>query len=699
MTTVGSWRGLTGEDDLSAVLNVLSPLSILELDANNYMTSQVLTNGQVLVGSTGAMPVAASILGTANRVTVTGGPGTITLNGPQDIATTSSPSFVGMTLSGLTVSSLVATTAGDVLQSVTITNANGCNVSFTGATGVLACTMTQNLTTVGTPTFASETLTATSNQLVLGTTRTITITAPTPALASYTYTIQDAAANCNFVLSESAQTINGVKTFGGVPVFSALAVSTALYLDASKNLTGVALINGQLLIGSTGANPVAALITGTANQVIVTNGAGSIGLALPQSIDATSSPSFAGLKLTGLGLQLLSTNISGTLIGTSFASANGVATSLSGGALTISTAQDIRTTATPTFVSETLTATTNQVALGTTNVVTISSVAPTSSHVLTIPDSYQTFTPMSFLTTSCRTAQYTVNFFYSPIYSSTYSTTTTLLAADINKGVTYCTPAGNISLTTDNATNINNEVGGGSPPPFNNISIRWMLVNNSAFTVTLIAGVGVTCNMPNLVVPAYTSFSAVVHCTSAHAVDIWAATSPAVTGTANQVTVTTAASGLTLSLPQSIATTSAVTFASVTLTTSGGTPTALDYYETYTHTTNWNGAYGVAVAGNLKVTRVGRNVTVVYPQILGTCTVTNPLWMATNMPARFCPASDLYIPLGIAQTAAGVLNPNAIAFVAAAGNFQIHNSTGQTFPNAGNPTAGLGQGSSVSYSI
>jgi len=50
--------------------------------------------------------------------------------------------------------------------------------------------------------------------------------------------------------------------------------------------------NGQLLIGN-GTNYTLAALTGTANQVIVTPGAGSITLSLPQSINTTSSPSFA----------------------------------------------------------------------------------------------------------------------------------------------------------------------------------------------------------------------------------------------------------------------------------------------------------------------------------------------------------------------------------------------------------------------
>lgn len=69
--------------------------------------------------------------------------------------------------------------------------------------------------------------------------------------------------------------------------------------DASGNLKATAATNGQIPIGSTGAAPVIGTITGTANQVIVTNGAGSITLSLPQSINTTSSPTFAGLTSTG----------------------------------------------------------------------------------------------------------------------------------------------------------------------------------------------------------------------------------------------------------------------------------------------------------------------------------------------------------------------------------------------------------------
>lgn len=96
----------------------------------------------------------------------------------------------------------------------------------------------------------------------------------------------------------------GSPTIGG-PVTGSTPF-TVLRIDSGGNLDQVGpLTNGQLIVGSTGAQNVAATLTGTANQVIVTNGAGSITLSLPQNIAATSSPSFSQLSLNS-GLLLRS---------------------------------------------------------------------------------------------------------------------------------------------------------------------------------------------------------------------------------------------------------------------------------------------------------------------------------------------------------------------------------------------------------
>jgi hypothetical protein len=73
-----------------------------------------------------------------------------------------------------------------------------------------------------------------------------------------------------------------------------------------------ALTNGQLLIGSTGALPVAATLTGTTHQVNIATGAGSITLSTPQNIDATASPTFGGLTVSATTPVVTITTASGS---------------------------------------------------------------------------------------------------------------------------------------------------------------------------------------------------------------------------------------------------------------------------------------------------------------------------------------------------------------------------------------------------
>jgi len=58
--------------------------------------------------------------------------------------------------------------------------------------------------------------------------------------------------------------------------------------------------NGQIPIGSAGADPVVNEIDGTANQIIVINGAGTITLSAPQDLHTAANPTFAIPNLTGL---------------------------------------------------------------------------------------------------------------------------------------------------------------------------------------------------------------------------------------------------------------------------------------------------------------------------------------------------------------------------------------------------------------
>ncbi len=114
---------------------------------------------------------------------------------------------------------------------------------------------------------------------------------PTTATFADTYTAS------NLLYSNGANTVAGLATANsGVLVTNSTGVPSILG----------SMTNGQLVVGSTGATPVLATITGTTDQIVVTNGAGTITLSIPQSINTTSTPQFARL---GVGVAADATNI------------------------------------------------------------------------------------------------------------------------------------------------------------------------------------------------------------------------------------------------------------------------------------------------------------------------------------------------------------------------------------------------------
>lgn len=87
---------------------------------------------------------------------------------------------------------------------------------------------------------------------------------------------------------------------GGTNSGTALNNNRIMVSSGGAIVEAAALTNGQLLIGSTGAAPVAANITQTGTLgVVITNGAGSISLDTVQDIRTTASPSFVNATLSG----------------------------------------------------------------------------------------------------------------------------------------------------------------------------------------------------------------------------------------------------------------------------------------------------------------------------------------------------------------------------------------------------------------
>ena len=93
-------------------------------------------------------------------------------------------------------------------------------------------------------------------------------------------------------------------TYAGLKL-TGLTDDSLIYPSGGGTLTSLGVAaNGKIPIGSAGTTPVLAEITGTANQVVSTPGAGSITLSTPQDI-----PTEASMTLRGLSLRDTSSDI------------------------------------------------------------------------------------------------------------------------------------------------------------------------------------------------------------------------------------------------------------------------------------------------------------------------------------------------------------------------------------------------------
>jgi len=87
-------------------------------------------------------------------------------------------------------------------------------------------------------------------------------------------------------------------------------INGLMYYDDGGFTSLSAATNGQIPIGNTGNPPTLATLTGTTDQVDVTNAAGSITLSTPQDIATDSSVTFANVTdsaLTSTRVVLAST--------------------------------------------------------------------------------------------------------------------------------------------------------------------------------------------------------------------------------------------------------------------------------------------------------------------------------------------------------------------------------------------------------
>ena len=161
-TTISAAQwGYLGELDQSLV-QAASPTFVGATLSGLTASRLMATGGGSVVGSVANL--ASWVAGTANQVVVTDDTdGTITLSAPQDIAAASSPSFTGLTVSGLTATRIVATGAGGVLASVAnlaswvAGTSNRVTVADDGD-GTITLSGPQDIHSSASPTFVGATL-------------------------------------------------------------------------------------------------------------------------------------------------------------------------------------------------------------------------------------------------------------------------------------------------------------------------------------------------------------------------------------------------------------------------------------------------------------------------------------------------------------------------------------------------------------
>lgn len=135
-------KGLITAASSNNLLAASNSNGIAYYNGTQLTTATALTNGQLLIGSTGVAPVPANITQAANQgVTITNGAGSISLGTVQDIRTTASPSFTGLTVSGLTANSFLYSGTGGLLTTTTAPTNGQILIGSTGAAPV-ASTLT-----------------------------------------------------------------------------------------------------------------------------------------------------------------------------------------------------------------------------------------------------------------------------------------------------------------------------------------------------------------------------------------------------------------------------------------------------------------------------------------------------------------------------------------------------------------------------
>jgi hypothetical protein len=219
----------------SPTFSTLSASSIVLTNATKQLSSTTLTNGQILIGNTGNSPTATTITGTTNQINVTSGAGSITLSTPQNINTTATPTFASETLSATSNQLILGTLRTVTLNAPTpVSTSRTHTIPDITGDGTFAF-LEGSQTFSGSKVFSSQVnINTATNQLALGSSNTIILNSGTPS-ANRTYTFPDVGTNSSFVMTDSNQTINNTKTFSSAVIIN--PTTNQLVLGATTTVT------------------------------------------------------------------------------------------------------------------------------------------------------------------------------------------------------------------------------------------------------------------------------------------------------------------------------------------------------------------------------------------------------------------------------------------------------------------------------
>jgi len=369
--------------------------------------SFVMTAGTQTIGGAKTFSTAVTITPTSNQLTL-GTAQTITVTAPTPAASRtytiidagSAANFV-MTnsLSTQQISGTIGSQTyriypggfGSPFINISGTAAPGVNLNYRMpvAAGIDAdFTMTEGDQTLnGIKTFSSGVpITAVTNQLVLGTGNTVTLTSPAPG-GSRVYTIPDVLANAAFVMTEGNQTINGIKTFTTAPVFPSLSMASITLTNTTNQIIAGTGQTGTINITTPAASRIYTLSDpGSDAKFVMTEG--------PQTINNVKTFS-SGIPITATSNQLI--------LGGAGPSNTVTLTAPTPGANSVYTITDVGTSANfimsagtqtvggaKTFTTAvTINPTSNQLVLGgvgPSNTITLTAPTPAGSRTYTIPD-------------------------------------------------------------------------------------------------------------------------------------------------------------------------------------------------------------------------------------------------------------------------------------------------------------------------